>query len=154
MKRTLHQHHWTYSTGSSNKIFVRILFVLIVARLFSLNGLFIIWLCVRVWAPLFALMVLFSLLSSWSWDWTLPLSRVAIRIFHNFQRAFTESNQTNSFERWESDFKVNRTNWFGCGGSKNYCNDCVDGYYRKVKFVKGADSHYKTVNLEIMSLLI
>ena len=52
---------------------------LIVATLFLSNGLLIILPCVKsVWAPLFALMVLFNLLSSWSWDWT--LSRVAIRL--------------------------------------------------------------------------
>ena len=37
---TLHRHHCTYSTGPSNKIFVRIFFVLIVATLFLLNELF------------------------------------------------------------------------------------------------------------------
>ena len=37
---TLHQHHCTYSTGPSNKIFARILFVLKVATLFLLYGLF------------------------------------------------------------------------------------------------------------------
>ena len=37
---TLHRHHCTYSAGPNNKIFVRILFVLIVATLFLLNGLF------------------------------------------------------------------------------------------------------------------
>ena len=32
--------------------------------------------CVSLWVSLFAFMVLFNLLSSWSWDWTLLLSRV------------------------------------------------------------------------------
>ena len=27
------------------------------------------------------------------------------RIFHYFERDFTEANKTNFFERWESDFK-------------------------------------------------
>ena len=40
---TLNRHHCTYSTGPSNKIFVRILFVLIVATLFLLNGLFLLF---------------------------------------------------------------------------------------------------------------
>ena len=39
---------------------------------------FIIWSCVSVRAEMFALMVLFDLLSSLSWDWTLPFSRVVI----------------------------------------------------------------------------
>ena len=47
--------------------------LLIVVTLFLLNELFNILSCVSVWAPLFALMILFNLLSSWSWDWTLPL---------------------------------------------------------------------------------
>ena len=38
--KPLHRHHCTYSTEPSNKIFVRILFVLIVATLFLLNGFF------------------------------------------------------------------------------------------------------------------
>ena len=54
--------------------------LLIVATLFLLNRIFITLLCVSVWAPLLALMVLFDLLSSWSWDWTLPLSRVVIHL--------------------------------------------------------------------------
>ena len=37
---TLHRHYCTYSTGPTYKIFIRILFVLIVATLFLLNGLF------------------------------------------------------------------------------------------------------------------
>ena len=64
---TLYRHHCTYSTGPSN-IFVGILFVLLVTTFFLLDGLFFIWSCVSVWAPLFALMILFNLLSSWSWD--------------------------------------------------------------------------------------
>ena len=39
-KGTLHWHHCSYSTGPSNKIFSRILFVSIVTTLFLLNGLF------------------------------------------------------------------------------------------------------------------
>ena len=60
-----------YSTGPSSKIFVGIWFAFnIVATLILLNGRFIIFLCVSVRASLFALMVLFKLLSSWSWDCT------------------------------------------------------------------------------------
>ena len=39
---TLHQLHCTYLTRPSNKIFARILFVLIVTTLFLLNGFFFI----------------------------------------------------------------------------------------------------------------
>ena len=36
----MHRYHCTYSTGPSNKVFVRIFFVLIVAMSFLLNGIF------------------------------------------------------------------------------------------------------------------
>ena len=39
-KNKLHRRHWTYSTGLGNKIILRVLFALIVATLFLLNGLF------------------------------------------------------------------------------------------------------------------
>ena len=54
--------------------------LLIVTTLFLLNQLFIIFSCVSVWAPLFAWMVLFNLLSYSSLDWTLSLSQVEIRL--------------------------------------------------------------------------
>ena len=40
--------------------------------------------CVNVWTLLFALMIRFSLPSAWSWNWTLPLSRVVIHLYLNF----------------------------------------------------------------------
>ena len=53
---------------------------LIVATLFLLNALFIILLSLGAWAPLFTLMVLFNLLSSWSRNWALPITQVVIRL--------------------------------------------------------------------------
>ena len=72
----------TYSAVPSNKICVKILFAFnsyYVTRYYLtlLIELFVIWSCVSVWAPLVVLVRLFNLLS-WSWDWTLPLSRVVI----------------------------------------------------------------------------
>ena len=49
--------------------------VLIVSKFFVLNGLFIILPFVSAWKPIFpVIMVLFNLLSSLSWDLTLPFS--------------------------------------------------------------------------------
>ena len=49
---------------------LKLYFLLIVVTLFLLNEHFIVLPCVNVWAPLFALIVLFILLSSSSWDET------------------------------------------------------------------------------------
>ena len=48
--------------------FLEFYLFLIVAKLFLLNSQFFILPCVNVWTPLFALMVLLNLLSSWSWN--------------------------------------------------------------------------------------
>ena len=40
---------------------------------------FVVCSCVSVWAPLFTVMVLFNLLSSWSWDWTLFLIKSQLK---------------------------------------------------------------------------
>ena len=46
---------------------------LTVHAVFLLNGLFNTFSSTSVWIPLFTIMVLFNLLSTWSWDWTLSL---------------------------------------------------------------------------------
>ena len=46
---------------------------LTVHAVFLLNGLFNTFSSTNVWIPMFTIMVLFNLLSTWSWDWTLLL---------------------------------------------------------------------------------
>ena len=61
---------------------------LLVTTLFKLNGLFTILLyfakCINT-----TLMVLFNLFSSWSWDWTLPLSWVVVRFCNTCSLIFS-----------------------------------------------------------------
>ena len=91
---------------SSSETLLEFFLLLIVATLFLLNGLIIISSCLSVWAPLFALMVLFNLLSSWSWDWTLSLSRVAIHLLQYFYlnifiiKAWKYIEETGPKHRW------------------------------------------------------
>ena len=61
---TFHQHHCTYSTGLSKNIFFRILFVFNICYVILIEWTF--YYFAGVWTSLFALLVLFNLLSSWS----------------------------------------------------------------------------------------
>ena len=56
---TLYRHHYIYSTGPSNKMFARILFVLLAATLFLLNGLFYYLVMCKFMSTTIRLMVLF-----------------------------------------------------------------------------------------------
>ena len=80
---TLHRLNCIYSTGPSNKILIITLFALNSCYVILIEWTYLLFSHMSyVRAPLFTLMVLFNLLSFWSWNWTLPLSRVVCDSFN------------------------------------------------------------------------